>query len=380
MTEPLDRSAQIALLRLGRVQAILPLLAQTLHACPAMAGSDVLGTMEREAKKLAIRQAVRTGEFLLLLEELNRRGLRPVVLKGLVCRSLYPVPELRPSSDEDLWVAPEDYPAYREALLAYGLKLRDTDALREEADEYTFVDPGRDLYLEFHVKLFPADSAACCACNDCMEGALSRRVSVRLKGVELETLHPTDHLLYLLCHAYKHMLYGGVGVRQICDICLFAARFDSEIDWARIRSCCRELGIETLAAAFFRIGELHLDLPAPACFADLSPDVEPLLHDCMTGGLYGAEDRDRLHSSTMTLDAVAADRQGRSRRGVRKALFPSAATLSGRFPYLMKHPALLPLAWAQRFVRYAAERGSPSRSLRVGEERIELLRQYKVLR
>lgn len=35
-------------------------------------------------------------------------------------------------------------------------------------------------------------------------------------------LAPTDHLLCLLCHAYKHFLYAGFGIRHVCDIGIFA--------------------------------------------------------------------------------------------------------------------------------------------------------------
>ena len=38
----------------------------------------------------------------------------------------------------------------------------------------------------------------------------------------IRILAPTDHLLCLLCHAYKHFLYAGFGIRHVCDIGIFA--------------------------------------------------------------------------------------------------------------------------------------------------------------
>ena len=379
-TEPPELSAQKVLAHLARGQLLQPLIVQALFPCPALADSPVLAAMEREARLVVQRQATRTAEFLLLLRQLEERGLHPVVLKGAVCRSLYPEPEQRPSTDEDLLIDPKELARWHRELLACGLRLLGSEEPEEEGYELTYVDPDRDLYLELHLRLFKPDSDVCGDFNRFFEGALSRRVSMRLYGQALETLCPTDHLLYILGHAYKHLLYGGVGVRQLCDICLFANRYAGEIDWTSFRRACEEMGILTLAAAVFRFGERRLGVPVPACFADLDPDEEPLLMDCLTGGLYGANDPDRSHSISLTLDAVAADKQGRRTRGLLRALFPTAASLEGRYPYLRKRPALLPAAWAQRLWHYARSRGkSPKQSIQIGRERIALLERYGLI-
>lgn len=379
-TEPPELSAQKALAHLARAQVVQPLIVEALSACPAMSDSPVLDVMKRETRALVLRQARRTAEFLLLLRQLDSRGLRPVILKGAICRDLYPQPEQRPSTDEDLLIDPEELPTWDRALLDCGLQRLDPDVSLEGADELAYVDPERELYLELHMQPIVSLSRACTDCNLALEGALARRVQLHLYGETLDTLHPTDHLLYLLCHAYKHLLYGGVGIRQLCDICLFARRYAGELDWAALRSACESLKIQTLSAAFFRFGERRLAIPGPEAFADLAPDEEPLVRDCLTGGLYGANDPDRVHSNALTLDAADADRQGRRRRGLARALFPGVQTMSARYPYLQKRPWLLPAAWVQRLGRYLAEKGAPGETLRIGEERVALLRQYGVVR
>ena len=163
-TEPPDLSAQKTLARLARAQAVTPLIAQALFGCSAMAGSPVLETMRREARQLTIRQATRTAEFLLLLRDLDARGLRPLVLKGAVCRSLYPEPEQRPSVDEDLLIPPGDFPAYHAALLAYGLRLMDPE--KPMTAEYRDCRlPGKEGELVLFLK-----SAAGCRVKACING------------------------------------------------------------------------------------------------------------------------------------------------------------------------------------------------------------------
>lgn len=339
-----------------------------------------LGPLFELGRNDTLVQASHTAEFLLLLDALEAEGLRPAVVKGLVCRSLYPQPEQRPSTDEDLLIREEEFPAYHGALLRYGLSLVKPEESTDGADEVSYQDNSRGLYIELHMRLFPPNSDTYGDCNRFFTGALDHTVEMTAYGRRVCTLSPTDHLLYLLCHAYKHMLHGGVGLRQICDMGLFTERFGKEIDWNRVRSACDTLGISCLSGAFFRIGQQHLGLDCPDVFAGEEIDEIPLLLDCLRGGLYGVEDPNRQHSSTLTLEAVAAQRKGRVNRGVLYSVFLPASALAGRFPYLRKRPWLLPAAWVQRVWLYLTQdRANVSDTLRQGRERIELLRQYKIL-
>lgn len=378
LTEPFSSPELRKLTRLAMGQAVLPLVAESLYGDASI--TDVEGGLCKTARTLTIAQAARTAEFLLLYGELGKRGLHPAVLKGVVCRSLYPQPEQRASTDEDLLISPEEFPQYHEALLSCGLELVDPYAPLSGEDEVAYRDDSRGLYLEVHMRLFPLDSSAYGDCNRLFDGALSRTTDVLVYGTSIRTLSETDHLLYLLCHAYKHFLHGGVGVRQLCDIVLFADHCGAKIEWNRIRKACEQIHISLFAAAIFRVGERHLGFFVPEAFHDLDPDELPLLEDCLSGGLYGANDPDRLHSSTITLEAVAAQKHGHRRLGAIHSVFLPAASLSGRYPYLQKRPWLLPAAWAQRVWTYVTrEKANPWKSIQIGKERIALLKQYQIL-
>ena len=380
LNEMPEQSVLRRLFRLSREHSLFPLVFNSLCSCPICNADPFVRSFQRNARMLALHQARRTADFLLLMEQLRDRGLHPAVLKGAVCRSLYPQPELRPSTDEDLFIPPEEYPLYHEALLACGLQMKSPDQSFDKDYEIAYVDPHRDLYLELHYSLFYAEDQAVGDCSRLFDAALSRTVPIRIYGQTLNTLAPTDNLLYLLCHAYKHFLFGGVGLRQICDICLFAERYCGEIDWARLRADCEELRILTLAGAIFRIGQRHLSIPCPAAFSDLDMDELPLLEDCLSGGVYGVVDPDRQHSSRITLDAVAAGKQGRAQRGIWKSIFPGKDYLQKNYPYAHRHRILIPAAWAQRLWHYAAHRRlSAANSLHYGRERVQLLRQYKII-
>ena len=370
-----------ALRRLAAAHSVLPLLAHAVWDSPAAASDPAaVKSLCARARQLVISQARRTADFLLLYRELQRHGLRPVVMKGIICRSLYPCPEQRPSVDEDLLVAPDAFMACHELLLSLGFRLAEQDVSVETESEVSYRHPVTQLYLEVHRSPFPPESAAYGDFNALFSDSLEKAVPFPCLGTTLYTLPPTDHLLFLICHAHKHFLHSGVGIRQLCDIGMFAERYRGEIDWPRVYRDCAAYRIEYIAAAFFRIAEKHLGFSMPAVFSGLQLDEMPLLEDILAGGLYGTEDEDRLRSGTLTLDAVAAERQGRKRRGLLATLFPPSSTLATRFPYLRKRPWLLPLAWLQRAVGYLKKKElSAGSSIRIGEQRIAMLKQYHVI-
>lgn len=366
------------LYRLAMEHHVLPLTANALYE-----GGHGNPIVKEHAKRLVAAQARRTADFLLLLQSLEARGLRPVVVKGIVCRNLYPVPELRPSVDEDLLICREEYEAYSEALRAEGFRA-DRSAEAEKAYEVAFMHPESRLCVELHTSLFPSDSKAYGDCARFFEGAIDRAEELELEGLTLRTLCPSDHLLFLICHAYKHLLHGGVGIRQLCDMALMAEKDNEQIDWRYIRNACDELNIAVFTAAMFRICEKQLAFAMPDAFAEIEVDETALLEDVLSGGVYGIEDVDRAHSSTMTLEAVSADRGGRKAKGALHSVFLPLKSMQVHFPYLRKYPWLLPAAWVQRVYRYLTRKDrpdpvSPARSVQIARERIRLLREYRII-
>lgn len=375
-----------ALFTLAEEHQVLPLILDTVWKSPS------LSTMAAERKarwrdvalRESVRQIVQTNEFLNLILKLQKRGLNPAVMKGIVCRNLYPRPMLRPSVDEDLLVSTEKAEEYHRALLELGLTPDDPELDPAEADEISYHKKDSPTYIELHTSLFPTDSDAYGELNGLFDGALERTVTVEVEDVTLRTLGETDHLLYLICHAYKHFLHSGVGIRQICDMGMFSEAYGEKIDFGYIRFACESVHMENFAAALFRIAERHLGFPMPEAFAELEVDETALLEDILSGGLYGTADVNRVHSSNMTLGAVAAAKKGKKQgRGLARSLFPPRRELEGRYPYLRAHPGLLPLAWTQRAWSYAKTRQSGStsaaESLRIGRDRVALLKQYGII-
>lgn len=376
---PAEKVDWPAIFTLANQQKLLPILFEAVRKMPAAEENAVLfAVTKQQVIGQVLNQTVRSAEFSDLYRKLRAAGLHPIVVKGQLCSRLYPLKDHRISADDDLYISDAEFMACHEQLLANGLA---TDTPADElttADEVPYTKNGSPLYIELHRHLFDSAEDAHDELN---------HFFADLKPVETDSLlamPPHEHLLYLILHAYKHFVRSGIGLRQFCDIGLWARAYHGEIDWQRLHEQCESVHAATFAAAAFRIARddlgIEFDLPAPW---DGSIDAEPLLHDSLCGGVYGSNDLTRLHSSTVTLNAVKASRTG-EKSSVLRTVFPKREYLERRYPYLKKRPYLLPVAWMQRIAHYASEKqsgadSSASGSIKLSKERIELMKRYGVM-
>lgn len=333
---PIEKVDWPAIFTLANQQKLLPILFEAARATPAAGENAALfAVTKQQVIGQVLNQTVRSAEFADLYHKLRAAGLHPVVVKGQLCSRLYPQTDHRISADDDLYIPDAEFMACHEQLLANGLT---TDTPVDElstADEVSYTKNGSPLYIELHRHLFDSAEDA----HDELNHFFTDINPVEMDG--FLAMPPHEHLLYLLLHAYKHFVRSGIGLRQFCDIGLWAWEYHDEIDWQRLHDQCASVHAATFAAAAFRIARDYLgidfDLPTPW---DASIDVEPLLHDTLCGGVYGSNDLTRLHSSTVTLNAVKASRTG-EKSSVLSTVFPKREYLDRRYPYLKKRPYLL---------------------------------------
>ncbi len=338
-----------------------------------------------------LSQANRTGELCLLYRYLRSKGLHPLVMKGIVCRTLYPHPEHRPSTDEDLLVKPAEFHQMHQALLNYGFELSNPEKDPATQFEVAYQDKDKLLYLEVHKTPFTPDSSFLDRMNDCFLGAHDRAVTQRICGTEFLALGLEDHLLYLLLHALKHFLYSGFGIRQICDVAMFSERYWEQIGWDSLKSRLERISALDFVRAVYRIALEYLlpDSPLAGQLADwdiFGIDAEPLLADVMEGGVYGAATMSRLHSSNMTIRAVS-NQNVHGLKAVLYSVFPPLEAMQSKCWYLNQLPVLLPIAWIHRLlgylwelIRHRGRSNSALTSIRVGNERIRLLEHYNIIK
>ena len=88
----------------------------------------------------------------------------------------------------------------------------------------SYTKGGSSLYIELHRHLFDSSEDA----HDELNRFFEHFPAVEIDG--FLAMPPHEHLLYLLLHAYKHFVRSGIGLRQFCDIGLWARAYHGEID------------------------------------------------------------------------------------------------------------------------------------------------------
>lgn len=382
----------IALFQTAEKHKVLPMIYESVFRCPAaqVFGLQNLAHFKQHTVRSVMLQTMKTNEFYGLFQHLQSSGVTPLVVKGIICRSLYPQPDYRISGDEDVLIPREQFELCHKAMLEYGMQLSNPDQDIHAVYEVSYGKPGSPLYIELHKSLFPPDSDAYGELNHYFERVYEQAIEIPVDGVPITTMGYTDHLFYLICHAFKHFLHSGVGIRQICDITLFANTYGRNIDWMLILEQCQEIHADLFVAALFQIGQKYLTFnPDQACYPiewkNIQVDETMLLMDLLDAGIYGDGSMSRKHSSNITLDAVSSQKQGKkARNGVIVSLFPSLKKMEGRYPYLKQHPYLLPVAWGTRILKYRKEtkqgqNNDASSAVSIGNQRLELLKEYRIL-
>lgn len=193
--------------------------------------------VKTQAMQSVLQQVSRTALFLSDEKELAQLGVQPLVMKGIVCRNLYPKPDLRPSGDEDLLIPEKDFSAVDAYFMRKGFVRDKETAMPNDAkdgdapEEMGYIHPKTGVFYEIHTRLFSTESSAYGYLNRAFSDAFAHPSRVEVQGQSIFTLEETHHLFYLLCHSFKHFLHGGVGVRQVCDMVQMIRVYGRKIDW-----------------------------------------------------------------------------------------------------------------------------------------------------
>lgn len=371
MTAELSDDEWQELIKKAAQQKVIPMVYEAL-------GNTMPENVMRDCKSAAMYtvagQLQRSSEFLNAYKELAEAGNTPMVVKGIICRAVYDKPEYRVSADEDLYIPLAKYPIFHEKMLGLGFKAKEPDY--KNAHEERYIKGG--LLIEGHWELFPQENDALNALNSYSKEFRERACTMTVEGVELKTLEPTDHMIFLLLHAFKHFVNSGVGVRQICDVAQWAKTY--EINWQYVKEVMSAANAEYFCAAVFDAASKYFGMKFPEGW--VSADSTALLADALDGGIYGSSDMSRKHSGSITLGAVEAAKNEKTSVPIAASLFPNRAVMELSYPWVKKSAALLPIAWGARIIKYLGKQGngnSAAESLKIGSERIELLKQYKII-
>ena len=331
-------------------------------------------------------QIQRTNHFLEVYKKLSEKNIKILVFKGIIFRNMYNNPDDRISSDEDILIKKEDYEKVKEFFLSEGFEFID------KGEECAYFSKSTGLCIEVSTSLFSHESKAYGHLNKLFEDVFEKSIKINIDKIDILTLSHEQHLIYIVFHNMKHFLTGGFGIRQVADFSKYIETYGEYINWEKFWSDLKDLNYDTFALNLIEIrlkywgfNDDKITYPANiTSFDELKNsqkyyiNSESLINDILDAGVFGASTMDRKHTALMTLDAV----EDKKKSNRLKAVFPNVNYLKDNYTYLQKYPTLLPVAWGQRILSYLKKNKTSSyiNTMELGKQRIELLKEYKIIK
>ncbi len=288
--------------RLAAIHKVTPLVYEATVGCPAAKKPDSFPFIQ--SKKTVVfrqvyEQSMGTVDFVPLYNRLSHAGVKPLAVKGIICRDLYAKPDHRISLEEDVLILPEQFQMCHQILTGYGMVLapKNKNLDLSTAKEAVYMRPQRQLNVALHADLFPVDCGVRVNLNTYFTGVFDRAVKTKAGNTEVWTLEYTDHMFYLICDAFRRFYEGTLSIRNVSDIALYANAYGSKIKWYWMLQNCKRIKADQFAAALFEIGRKHLvfdpdEAHFPECWTEIKVKEQPLLEDIMGIGDYTEENAD----------------------------------------------------------------------------------------
>ncbi len=364
--------------KLCTIQCLLPICIESVIDSKCFDSFPAIKIRNREeAINQTVRQAASQIDFFNIYNSFLAKGIKPVAVKGFLCEKLYPTPFHRTSCDFDILIDESELNLCNKLLTEKGLTSDYDPALGMYNHEVSYYNQKKSFCIELHTSLFSKSEEFKFDLNTFFNDSIASPVNV--DGVY--TLNYHDHLFYLILHAFKHFITTGFGLRQAVDIGLWIKNYSDSIDWTLLFEQLEQVNAVNFMCALLKIiaETLEIEIPIESIPEFSHIDSDPLLMDMLIGGLHGASDLTRLHSSTMTLNAFK-----KGRATPLKSLFPNKEDLISRYGYLKKHPYLIPIAWGDRIIKYIFENlsgktDSPAKSMEISKQRLKIMKFYEIL-
>jgi len=309
---------------------------------------DPMVRRARDAYKMTwLENEQRFAELSALLESASAAGIETMVLKGVALALLYYRDlGLRCMGDVDILIRPDDVADAINTLTELGWRKtgRTPDVLTE-----TYLNARREIHflsdratcLDLHWRVM---DETCLSSRDDWFWSGAIRASVR--GVETHAMNPTDQLLHVCAHA---TLWTPVPFpRWIADAAMILKASRGDIDWDRLISHARRLGLVTPVRETLKQVVDVLDAPIPSSVLDNLHRLPPSKEDLRN---YRIRCLPPNPLRTLPLEFRRMSlRSGRANRGWRLLAFPSYA----RALWGLEHAWQLPvkvLLWGARTLR-----------------------------
>lgn len=281
------------ILSIARKHAILPLLNDIVQELHLFTESQM--DVVKETRRIVLQSYRLLFLTKYVVELLNSKGIKVVVLKGVATAGFYPVPELRKSGDIDL-LLPEEIEEKKliEIMLEAGFQME-----KEQYVNHHIVFVSKEgISIELHGML--AEPFAYKRINQAMERQMkecnAHIQNADVMGMELPILDKPYHAYELLLHMLQHFMYAGFGLKLLCDWLLIWRRDWLEEEVEVFKRLVKESGLEKFAKVITEVCVKYLGMNSNVFAWPVSVTfvADEMMREILDSEEFGNADENRM--------------------------------------------------------------------------------------
>lgn len=292
---------------------------------------------EREQARSPVKRSIlRTLAQIMELRQLEKRfeeeHIKNQPMKGARLKFLYPSPEMREMSDIDILIDAESMDRAKKLLFEMGYCLKQSVKHHDifQKPPYLVVEAHRSMYDKtvdnYQHKYFAGFDR-----------------SAPREGMQYTyDFSPEDFYVYMMAHMAKHFYTMGCGIRNLVDIYVYLDKYGESMNRRYVEQELKNCGILEFTYHMEKLTAIWLKGEKG------NPFYDDLFHYMLNSGIYGRDENGIWNKFS---EEKMKDREVTPRELKKWYYFPPVSYMSEYYPWLEKHPHLLPAAWGIRAFR-----------------------------
>lgn len=332
-----------ALYTLAEAHSVTGMVCMALERTRTFKESDpVLRGRWLEAKNRSIRKSLLLDtERRAIAEELEAGGIWYLPLKGSILKDWYPEYGMRDMADVDILFDPAMRGQVRDIFRQRGYTVESFGRFHHDIYKKPPV-----YHFEMHVSLFGERFTELADAYASVGGKLLPVAGKRFE----RRLSPEDFYVFIMAHAYKHATESGTGIRTLSDIFVMNRKLGAVLDRKYVEEELARIGVSRFTKDSSRLAEKLFAPDRPAGEPVLTGEEQTLLDAYLGATTYGTLEN-RVGNQLRSLQADSAPIRKKTKlRYLRLRLFPGREWCRGTYPFVYRHPWILPAFWVWRIV------------------------------
>ena len=249
--------------KLAQEQAVLGLTAAGLeHVIDIKVPKGIALSIAGEMLQIEQRNIAMNYYIGNLIDKLSDACITPILIKGQGIAQCYRRPLWRASGDIDLVLDKEAYERAKQVLIPLAIHVED-----EDTDRLHLGMSIEQWVVELHGTLHTGLNKTIDGVidNTVLELCKNGRTRIWKNGnSDVYLPDPTDDVVIVFTHILQHFYQGGIGLRQICDLCRLLWTYRTEIDFERLFMCLNRMGVINEWKSFAALSVEYLGMPIEA--------------------------------------------------------------------------------------------------------------------